>query len=1543
MKWFVLLSLVLSSSAYVKRDVGTNLFATGKEFIYDFSLWTDAGSRDYVGFSSGFNITGDLHVQNTGNALNVKLTDIKFGLYNGELDYSHLPEINMKAFDQLKPLSEPFSVQVQSGKAKGIVLNDKVDEWAHNIKRGIATALQLDITKVSISKADNFVTEEETVVGDCQTDYIVIPGDDNNHSQVSHAQVRKFRSHSKCNNVPRRFRKPGVSIQYCPDDNSRDVLNSTGYGVYDLEIQSGNLVAKNIRVGSTLIYNIFGVDGHTQHSHSHLNLKLKEAKAGGSVAGPSNAKNFDDLRFVFENDLEEDEDLKSPKPFFFHHKDADLDSAGQTKAADQLVANIKKVHQSLESVEVFADTKEFHKTSPFSLIPFAAALDYDHLKTVYNKVKGGDETEYKLFLDTLVVSGTGPAALLIRDIAADTQETIVIGRIIGPLSSYVRNPTENLLKELEGLIKPSNTKPNARIIEFSFATLLGRTCKKNGCQKSGLLDKWVKYFSDKIDSATTFDEKTSAVIALSNINLLPSAERLLTIVLDKNVDRSIRSAAISGLKPLLKKDSGAFKKNLLPIFFDKSEDSELRNGALKWVLYAAPEENIFQEVAIASWSEKCSEVKNFVRTLFTSLAGTTRPCLIHSGSWAKSALQVLAPFQTKGKYSGAYVSDYHDRQFNFGHKTVISVQKSGTSVLPRTVYIGFAGQTAGYSTNYLSFFIRMEGIGKSLSSRIMAMTTGVIEFDNIKDIFTKIGVQERQPDPLRIELAVLLHGRIVAYHAADQKTVTTIPQLIKKLGEFKSAAYDKEMVRMMLIGGITTEQPNELGIPVSTVSAVTSVIGVHAKVSSEKAGTTVSRNYDVRVQMNIHGISAVNNHLAPFGTAHSVEAVRSMRIRLPRKISIGLDMKQQSVNFVLSIPTQEDPIKAQIHATAFTAIQSDVPAALKDKETVDLLHQTCPECKGIAVISKGEKFREERKLGSGYKYKALEGVSAGAKYYDCEKIHSRIHVLRQLRKFFGPENKNLGGRLGRPLTMLRLGARYMLQTLFLSPPTETCGMKVWYHQDPTAASIFEKVEGQAKVKYESDPKEKVGTKVQVKASLNFKYGGSTPKTKTLDMGVNFAKVGLEKVDLKVKLAAKDESAAKSGVVCVDVTSSTNVVSDFFDYEGENEPTYERTINIAWAKDDKSGKDAACPANSAGIKINKKAHRSQAQKDEALSDRWPYKQCREQKASPKYPGDLTPATEPCLWAAFKQTKLRESNITINYKVDPEARKRWKYPGALAAAMLMPYWVPSDSVDGHAAHGEHGATADGFIQGEIKMDVTMDEENPEADIHFHSSQGEQEHFHGVDLNFLPGPLKRPVFSRFSNIQYLAFDLGIYGYCDVTPHAVQTYDNSTYFADLSECPTLISGDCAENPRYIVLGKKIAGDKLGVKIVMGEHTVELNDMSTATIDGKAVTLTDKIHTPEGDSKLFKIYKHDENNVFLLSQPLSVFVRYTGHYATVTAGSRYRGTQCGLCGNFDGRKSNDFTGPDATCKNIAASDMTKAYIVRDGNCAGVGSPCPSS
>jgi len=120
----------------------------------------------------------------------------------------------------------------------------------------------------------------------------------------------------------------------------------------------------------------------------------------------------------------------------------------------------------------------------------------------------------------------------------------------------------------------------------------------------------------------------------------------------------------------------------------------------------------------------------------------------------------------------------------------------------------------------------------------------------------------------------------------------------------------------------------------------------------------------------------------------------------------------------------------------------------------------------------------------------------------------------------------------------------------------------------------------------------------------------------------------------------------------------------------------------------------------------------------------------------------------------------------------------------------------------------------------------------------------------------------------------------------------------------------------------------------------VEISDLDKAVVNGNEVPLSEEIYT---EGKIFKLFKSDDNNAFLHSDALGVTVRYTGYYATVIAGSRYRAQSCGLCGNFNDNRTDDFNGPDNTCANMSGNDMVKAFVVRDGSCAGVGSVCPSS
>lgn len=1535
MKWFASLlfvGLVVSSSA--------TFLNTGKEYLYKLETSVAAGSDDHVHFASVFNITGNVRVQRVSATLvSVQLEDLKYGAYNGEFSYMPQPSYEAKAYQELNPLMEPFQIKLNAQNlADGIILSQNVPEWARNIQRGLAGSLQADVKEEK--ENTNYEVKEKTVNGDCPTTYQLTK------SAGGQTELRKFRSIQNCENRAIGIRQPGRQAQYCPDDNSRDVYNSTGWGVYKSGVRNGEPVMEYVMTGGGIVYSIFGSKGHTQYSFASSTFILLDVKSSGfkKISDPSNSKTYDNLRYVFEYDFTADQDLTVPGPFFFHYKTAATDEATVNDIIAKVKEYIRELTNSLDTTEVFKDMVKFHQNSPFRLLPLVSSLTYDQLKAVHKTLKDAatddkKTIELKLFQDSLVLIGTGPAALLVRDIIAESTETKDIARLISQVPHLMRNPTEKLLKEFEVLLKPDLSKHQERFISFAFASLVHRVCKKDRC-KQGTLTKYIQKWSEKYDKADSFEEQTAAILLLSNIGLEGAVTKLREIAIDPKVDRTVRLAAMAGLRPLAKTDHDSFKEALLPIFYDTSNHPELRNRAMAIYLFAKFDEKNAQLMVLSMWFEKCPQVKNYFYTFLKSMATTTRPCLKAGGASASSVLAFFPPTEKDRTKSGHYIRDYYDKDYNFGHMTSISVQKSGESVIPTSVFVAFNGALGGYGTNYMSFFVRLEGVGKAVADRIMSMTTGQIAFDEVKDVFAKIGVQERTATPLKIELAFLIHGKVVAYHAADQKTVTTIPMWIKKLQEMKSA-YDFNVARMLLFGGIIIEEPSVAGTPVSVISSASGLIGASVKVSREKAGTAMQQTSDMRFQAHAFLYSTVNNHFPAFGTLHAVTAVRTYRARAPRHVTLGLDLKQYSLNFAAETPTEEDPFVVMVHATAFTQVKSDL-GALKDATAVQLLKTSCPACQPITTITKGESFRGSREIGIPKltRFNYFEGVKRGAKFFDCERPHSRFAVFKKLAKYFAEDNKNTGGLL---FWRIVLGIQHMRDSILLSPTAETCGLKMYFIQDKTAKSILQKIEGQIRVNYTPDPNQKIGAKIQVKSSLNFKYGGPEPQNRVVDISSLVQVTGINnKREIKLRFLAKDEKTGKNGVLCIEINAENKKSNDFLAFEGENDPTYERSIRVTWGPEPEGGKANACPTTAAFIKANRKARRSQEQIEEAQGAGWPYKQCREQTNSKNWPGTTTPSTHECLQAAIDQTNLRESNITIEYKIDIESRNRWRKPAVAIAAFLLPYWEEGSSSAAANAHShvETKSSDPDYAEGNIDIDVSVSKTTPVLDIHFHGSQGQQEHFHNVDLSALPGILRpQPVFARFSPFYYNMFQAGVFGYCVHGPASVITFDNYTYNAELSDCPTLLAADCDNKPRYAVLSRKLSADKIGITIHFGEHKIELNDLNNAKVNGKSIPITDSVYTDEDEEKLFKFVKVNPTYVAVLAEKLSVYIGYTGNFASVTAGSRYRATSCGLCGNFDGDKSNDLVGPNPTCK-LSPADMVKAYIAGEGKCSGAGTTC---
>ena len=57
----------------------------------------------------------------------------------------------------------------------------------------------------------------------------------------------------------------------------------------------------------------------------------------------------------------------------------------------------------------------------------------------------------------------------------------------------------------------------------------------------------------------------------------------------------------------------------------------------------------------------------------------------------------------------------------------------------------------------------------------MDAMTQITKFDDIKSVFSQIGVVARKGTPLKLEFGLMIQNRVVTYHAADRKSLSEIP------------------------------------------------------------------------------------------------------------------------------------------------------------------------------------------------------------------------------------------------------------------------------------------------------------------------------------------------------------------------------------------------------------------------------------------------------------------------------------------------------------------------------------------------------------------------------------------------------------------------------------------------------------------------------------------------------------------------------------------------------------------------------------------------
>ncbi|XP_046638923.1 vitellogenin-like [Daphnia pulicaria] len=616
-----------------------------------------------------------------GNALD-RTQDIE-----GEAD--EIPDLDV--------LYAPFTIYHKQGSISGIKTGAGEPLWIVNIKKAIASQLQLDVTGVrNDGAAFNYKAAtkdgekatltvlEDSVTGDCSTSIEI--------SRLPYAQVfasAGFKLESfddVCGS------KPVYQILKTKDFNNcktNPAWHTTTSNSYECDLDKANCghflkrtaVTKYVACGEslsklTIVYaggysDLMAQPFATKTDElvnaviTKLTLEKKES-IGSHLAAPAYPKEHKSLNYVFGDFNQLSQDGVAVQP--------NLHSAYAKSPAP-----IEALHGSvLDSLQVVAsDLKENSDSDQDNLDRLAVIgrvlpmFSLDELRYLWEDVKNQDAVVVTLFIDCVVQAGSNPTVMLIKELIETEQITgQKASWAMAALGYHVKTPTQELLKELVNLLKSDPVQSSKQLLQTSLMTvadLLNSACSSRHSaakkypvsvmgdfcdSKSKIISyEFLPLLAKELESSTEVFDRMVVLAAIGNLGVEEVVPVLLPVIRgnDKFDDTAERLRAILSLQRVVLTVPEKIHPMLASLAGNAGERAEIRMASLGLLLMSNAPHHYFQKFAASTWFEPSRQMASFTHTLINSLSKVpaSTPMLSEIASKATIAICLAKPGSTQ--------------------------------------------------------------------------------------------------------------------------------------------------------------------------------------------------------------------------------------------------------------------------------------------------------------------------------------------------------------------------------------------------------------------------------------------------------------------------------------------------------------------------------------------------------------------------------------------------------------------------------------------------------------------------------------------------------------------------------------------------------------------------------------------------------------------------------------------------------------------------------------------------------------------------------
>ncbi|XP_046741037.1 vitellogenin-like [Diprion similis] len=1280
----------------------------------------------------------------------------------------------------------------------------------------------------------------------------------------------------------------------------------------------------------------------------------------------------------YDNDDSQEDDLeKSPQS----SNDGDIQSVLASVVRKELPKLAKQIAEELQRPSNIPKEQTLDKFDNLvKMVRFLSAKEinqmHQNLYQPYEKTDSNSQSEsvrrnaWVAFRDAVVEAGTGPALLNLKQwIKQRKMSDYEAAAAVAALPKAVHYPTPAYIDaffslatdqqvvdqlylntsailaftELVRLTQASNSSAHYRYPVYNLASLSSK-------DQSPVTRKYLPYLSQKLQSAISRADSPKILTYIRALGNLGHPQILATFepYLEGKRDASDfqRLSMVGAMDKLAFMHPKVARSVLFKIYQNTGEAHEVRCAAVFQLMKTNPPASMLQRMAqFTNWDVN-KQVNSAVKTAIESAAELDDEQNLELASNARAAKDLLNPKIYGIHYSQGYLRDHVVEEMNLAYKLFANFIGSEDSVLPQAIFMNLKTNRGGYnnsplemgamvsSVNDLSNFISQQfSFGDDSRSRNQKQSRGEGRWspENIANI---LNIESDDAEQLEGRLWLNILGS-QSHFAFDNHTIEQIPRMIRNAAQ--AAKEGKSFNR-------TQFSDNEIFVTTPTATGFPFVYSLRRPTLFKIGGEVQARsNPDLahgssdelqipstaNVTSDIHFVYSTHIHsriqfITPFDY-HSYETgiTKNFQVNIPLRIRADLDAENQHVRVELQ-PIQKDRDYNLFHySTKPYTSKNDI----RDIAPVVLQDNTQP-------IGTGERIQNEYEFGkksTGMAFRLKASSERSSRQPMCAWLQEQMAPHDALSGFVFP---------------------FAQQTI-----EQTRYDLIWDSSSSSSKSVVVTASWDSQRSDESSNSKNSSPDIPQPSS---KKPDSQERQDELQgqvaSGINDADVA----SIDVGVHFQGQTDAQYAMTAAVASSNTDDNSRFLFYyykksadqkryevclraESEMPNVPELDFTKALRADPKSKVELAVnfgeQCQSGGSVQVKGKWEQSAELRNYLRQHPLAKQCAGQIEKGDY------ALPACRNMTTRANHMDEAHFTIEYKNVPRSAQNATI-SVYRAAQFMAY------------ENAYENTVDPKDQekGRIDIDLEFSEDFDFMNVSINAP--------AMDANFTDIEISswaQPLFAVHP-VQSAAQRLGrraMYGQynpvCVLDNNHANTFDNRTYPIELGKCWHVMMStvpeedpdnynkdlDIPEDMQVSVIARDVSNDEKEIKITLGDDEITFSPSKSGAevqVNGKQIKISEDDSyaekNDEEDEVVWEIFALPDGSAKLSSYEFGIDAVYDGSRVKISAGQKYRGSVRGLCGNFNGESSDDFTTPQ-NCVLKNPEEFSASYALTGQQCNG--------